>query len=647
MRAEDLKSWLAGVVAEEKEGEEGAAARARGAGDKWRTFVELVQSVWETGEIPRQLRYIIIVLIPKGNSGDYRGIGLMEPIWKVIEGCIELRLQILPCHEALHGGLQGKGTGTAIMEMKLAQQWAFIEQTPLYGIFVDLRKAFDAMDRKRTLDILADRGVGPKTLRLIRTFWELAEMVCRAGGSYGRRFKAGRGVTQGGPLSPRLFNLMVDAVVREWLRQVLGEEVASGELGLEIRRLLTCFYVDDGVLASTDPTFLQDAFDRLVDLFERVGSRTNTTKTEAMTFLPGKIRTCLSEQSYTQRMEGLGSNRRAETRRTSCYKCGKELAVGSLPRHLSTQHDVHHQYVPPPRLGEEVEDGGEQRFVARREMDGYYCPVEGCAAPRCRDFSQMRRHFWSRHPTCLVECPRAGCPRRCRLCGIQTADGCKPGSRACRRREEVRGQRRAAAESHAALDVTFKAYDKDTLKRVELFKYLGRQVSFVDCDVPAMRANLKKARGVWARVSKILREENVPPRVGGMFYRGIIMSVLLYGSETWCLPQAEMRALEGFHVAAARVLTGMRPKQAKDGTWTYPHTEEVLKRAGLRTISEYIGQRRTSIARKIRTRPIMAMCEGAERRRGTPPRQYWREQDLEVELPPLVGDDDVEEDCVG
>ena len=112
MRAEDLKSWLAGVEAEEEQGEEGGM---EGAGDTWRLFVELVQSVWETGEIPRQLRYIIVVLIPKGNSGDYRGIGLMEPIWKVIEGCIERRLQVLPCHEVLHGGIRGKGTGTAIM----------------------------------------------------------------------------------------------------------------------------------------------------------------------------------------------------------------------------------------------------------------------------------------------------------------------------------------------------------------------------------------------------------------------------------------------------------------------------------------------------------------------------------------------------
>ena len=159
-----------------------------------------------------------------------------------------------------------------------------------------------------------------------------------------------------------------------------------------------------------------------------------------------------------------------------------------------------------------------------------------------------------------------------------------------------------------------------------------------------MRANLKKARAVWARVSKILREENVPPRVGAMFYRGVVMAVLLYGSETWCLPLAEMKALEGFHVAAARVLTGMRPKQARDGSWEYPRTQVVLRKAGLHTISEYIGQRRTHIAQKIAARPVLEECKGAERRRGTPRRQYWWDQDLNVELPPLEeGSDEADE----
>ena len=48
-------------------------------------------------------------------------------------------------------------------------------------------------------------------------FWDQAEMVCRAGGSFGKPFHAFWGVTQGGPLSSLMFNVCVDAVIREWL----------------------------------------------------------------------------------------------------------------------------------------------------------------------------------------------------------------------------------------------------------------------------------------------------------------------------------------------------------------------------------------------------------------------------------------------
>ena len=57
-------------------------------------------------------------------------------------------------------------------------------------------------------------------MRLICNFWDQASFACRAQGRYGRPFKAGRGVTQGGPLSPKIFNVMVDAIVREWLRRL-------------------------------------------------------------------------------------------------------------------------------------------------------------------------------------------------------------------------------------------------------------------------------------------------------------------------------------------------------------------------------------------------------------------------------------------
>jgi hypothetical protein len=63
--------------------------------------------------------------------------------------------------------------------------------------------------------VLEGYGAGPRMIHPIRGFWRNTIMVCRAAGNYGTAFKAGRGVMQGGGLSARLFNIMVDAVVRE------------------------------------------------------------------------------------------------------------------------------------------------------------------------------------------------------------------------------------------------------------------------------------------------------------------------------------------------------------------------------------------------------------------------------------------------
>ena len=42
-------------------------------------------------------------------------------------------------------------------------------------------------------------------------------MVERAGGYYGTYFKGDKGVTQGDPLSPTIFNVVVNFVVRHWV----------------------------------------------------------------------------------------------------------------------------------------------------------------------------------------------------------------------------------------------------------------------------------------------------------------------------------------------------------------------------------------------------------------------------------------------
>ena len=158
--------------------------------------------------------------------------------------------------------------------MKLAQQLAYTEQVPLYGVIIDLRKAYDAMDRGRCLEILKAYGVGPKMLRLIGFFWDHAVLVCRAGGCYGEPFRDRRGVTQGSPFSPRIFNTIVDDIVREWLRRTIGDGSMTARVSEEIRQFLAAFYADDGLVQSRDPVRLQASLDTLVSLFQRVGIRT-------------------------------------------------------------------------------------------------------------------------------------------------------------------------------------------------------------------------------------------------------------------------------------------------------------------------------------------------------------------------------------
>ncbi len=164
--------------------------------------------------MPKQMIWEIIVLLPKG-GGDYHGIGLLEPFWKVVEKIIVKRLALIKFHDCLHGGLPKRRTGTALIEAKFVQQLVWHDQCPLYKIYVDLMKAYDAIDQGCMMEILKAYGVGPNLLRLQNLFWQNAKLVCRAVGCYGSPFDAKRGFTQGGPLSLLMFNMCVDAIVRE------------------------------------------------------------------------------------------------------------------------------------------------------------------------------------------------------------------------------------------------------------------------------------------------------------------------------------------------------------------------------------------------------------------------------------------------
>ena len=191
-------------------------------------------------------------------------------------------------------------------------------------IFLDLHKAYDALDRYRYLDILEGYSVGPRAYWLLRTYLQRSSMVARAEGYYGEAFKGARGVTQVDPLSPTIFNVVVDAVVCHCVTLVMTEAKKRGERGNKGRHQAALFYTDYGMVASSDPFCLQWAFDTLVSMFERVGLRNNAEKTVSMVCRPCQAAGTQSEAAYERRMTGEGPTYRERHKgRVQCGDCGK------------------------------------------------------------------------------------------------------------------------------------------------------------------------------------------------------------------------------------------------------------------------------------------------------------------------------------
>ena len=78
------------------------------------------------------------------------------------------------------------------------------------------------------------------------------------------------------------------------------------------------------------------------------------------------------------------------------------------------------------------------------------------------------------------------------------------------------------------------------------------------------------------------------------------------------------------------------PRKVK-GVWEYPHSADVLAVARLQPIAAYVARRRRTVPRSIEGRPILEECQGAERARESPSRQYWWEQEFALLEEEVVG----------
>jgi Reverse transcriptase (RNA-dependent DNA polymerase) len=107
----------------------------------WNKVLEIINMVFIGSAIPSQFGIGILVLIPKGTPVQYRGIALLETIYKLIASIINQRLtNSIEFYPAIHGSRKRRGTGTAIINLKLRMQLAKRTKNPLYMVFLDLKK---------------------------------------------------------------------------------------------------------------------------------------------------------------------------------------------------------------------------------------------------------------------------------------------------------------------------------------------------------------------------------------------------------------------------------------------------------------------------------------------------------------------------
>ena len=134
-------------------------------------------------------------------------------------------------------------------------------QKTLHFIFLDLRKAYDTVDRKQLLEIFEEYGVGPNILGLLKFYWDHQPCVAKSKNYHRETFVLFCGATPGGIVFPTLFNVIVDAVIWKWYTDVMNDVSATntGLSGDNIGRLASLFYADDDAIGCLDHEWLQNA----------------------------------------------------------------------------------------------------------------------------------------------------------------------------------------------------------------------------------------------------------------------------------------------------------------------------------------------------------------------------------------------------
>ena len=314
-------------------------------GVRWLTRVCKVAC--STGQAPKQWQTSVIIPIHK--KGDkrkctnYRGISLISVPGKVYAKCIEKK-----CREVVEPLLTdaqccfrpGRSTMDQIFALQqiFEKSWEYAKE--VNACFVDLKKAYDRIPRDKLWAVLLQYGIDGQLLTAIKSLYVHSEVCVRVNSATTKPFRVSVGLRQGCSLSPILFLIYMDGIVKK------SESCGGVKIGeCTVQHLL---FADDLVLLDSTQNGLQQALDKFSDACSVAGMKISSTKTETM---------CLSRQP----------------KKCSLQINGVPRAVAAAPQTPQLGGPTLPKGAPNCLEGPEVASIQKQSFAWRIALNGIFC----------------------------------------------------------------------------------------------------------------------------------------------------------------------------------------------------------------------------------------------------------------------------------
>ena len=171
------------------------------------------------------------------------------------------------------GFKKGRGTRDQFANICWIIKKAREFQKNIFFCFIDYAKAFDCVDHKKLWKILKEMGIPGHLTCLLRNLYAGYEATFRTGHGTTDWFQIGKGVRQSCILSPCLFNLYVEYIMR-------NARLDESQAGIKIagRNINDLRYTDDMTLMAGSEEEQGSLMMRVKEESEKVGLKLNIQK---------------------------------------------------------------------------------------------------------------------------------------------------------------------------------------------------------------------------------------------------------------------------------------------------------------------------------------------------------------------------------